>query len=172
MKWMSTDQRNEWHTMMDEALDDPSASTNTARAELLFEKLRDAEQAHRPWAQKIIRDCVIRGLARCLSQRNDARNRVLVALPRGRSVERKARRGVRVAAPDGRTVHQQKLIHDLTWDEVEALHADLSRQLGSLSDSRTMIAGLRKLKVQCPDSTGPGDAARRLDTTLEQFLAA
>lgn len=165
MEW-----RDELNVLLDAVIDNREHTTRPARARAVLDLLRDATQAHRPWADAIIEEALIAGLARIIKQREDSRARVLVATTTG-TVERKASRAVMVVDREGNKVVQQKLIQEFTWDHLDQHDGMLGRQIGNLADSRRMVARLMELRERFPDTTGPAEACARLGLTVDEFLA-
>lgn len=170
MKGWPTEWRDELHAIYDEALDNPELGTMPDRARSVLTKLADATQAHRPWVDVLRHDLLVAGLSRQLRQRRDSRAVVLVATTKG-AVTRKANRGVRRVADDGAVAYQQRLIHEMTWDEVAQVIEALGAQLQALSESRQMMRKLDRLRELAPGAAGPAEAASRLGTTVDEFLA-
>lgn len=170
MKGWPTEWRDELHAIYDEVLDDPELATMPDRARSVLAKMADATQAHRPWVDVLRHDLLVAGLSRQLRQRRDSRATVLVATTKG-AVTRKANRGVRRVTDDGAVAYQQRLIHEMTWDEVAQVIEALGAQLQALSESRQMMRKLDRLRELAPGAAGPAEAAAQLGTTVDDFLA-
>ena len=162
--------RDELNALLDEVLDDDTLTTMPERARAVLAMLRDARQAHRPWVAAFLDDVLVRGIASALRARRDSRSTILVATTKGRVRTRKANRGVRVDGPDGSIVWQQRLIHEMTWEEVEQIAADLGRQIQNLSDSRQMMRRIAELRATYPTAATPSAACEAAGTTLDAYL--
>ena len=147
-------------------LDEVAAGTKSTgeRAAELDRLLLDAEQAGRRWATEALRDSRLSGHAKLVKAHMKAPARVVAP-----KVDRSTVIGVRRGAKA--TWHQVPL-DDVLWSELEA-STELTR-----ANAKALRANVRfnekilELREQVPESTGPGDALRQLDTTLEQFLGA
>lgn len=91
----------------------------------------------------------------------------------GRPVRKSTRVGARKRGPETGVEHFEQLTFaDMAWPEVFAWEELIKSQIDGLRANRTMVARLKQLQARVPDSTGPGDAAQRLGTTVAEWLAS
>ncbi len=172
MKWMTADERAAWETMLAEAHGDPSNGGKTTKvmAARLHRMLLDAEQAHHQWAASVLEDATVDGLHTILKASLKRQSVVLVSHD-GSLVGKATRVGVRRKRADGVKVWQQALFHDLTWVELSEWLDGIRTQVGALLVNVDMADRLFQLQELSPESTGPGDACKRLGTTVPEWLS-
>lgn len=170
LKGMSPDDRDEWEDLLEAALNG-SRRADQAAVDRAVKALVAAERAGRNWPAMLKERMVRDSLRRALLGHAKAEAMVLVDY-RGRAVAKTSRRGVLTRLPDGSREYQQKLWEHMSWDEFSAWSEMNESQISGLLVTRTAAKKLAALRTLAPESTGPGDAARQLGTSIEAVLSA
>jgi hypothetical protein len=166
LKILSTEERLQFETLMDEACSEQQSTR--LRVAAFLHKLADAIQAHQAWAGVVLDECSGRGAASLIKAHLKGRNRVLVAF-NGVLVAKPTVVGVRRAGPTGEYV-QQELIHVLTWDELRQKKKEYLTAVGSYTSNVAMVDLLLALFDLAPETATPEQAAAALGTTVEAWL--
>jgi hypothetical protein len=165
--WPAED-RKDYDRVLRQVIDSSTSSTDRLD---LFEKLHnDARQAHRIWANDIDRVALRNFLAEQV-RRFQARDRALVShdgvlltMPRVQSV--------RVRTETGESYFQRELIELWSWDQIVDKRAEALRTRGTYTARIAQYDKLLALRDLCPDAGTPAEAAGRLGTTIDGWLAA
>lgn len=166
-KW-STEERAEHDALVAEAW--ASGKSTAERAEHYLNGLRDASQAHRPWADEVMLDAITRGSSAILKADYKRANQVAV-MNDGRSIEKSRVIGIRRRTASGALQFEQTLFD---YVAVEQLSAKREEYLSNAIAYRDNIAVIDKLLALCEEgkSEVPATAAANLRTTVDQWLAA
>lgn len=153
-----------------ELLDEVSDGNLTTgqRAADLYDKLSDARQAHRPWANRLLRDATLAGLQSVIKKHMKARAVVKV---KARPEPTSTIIGV-PSSVDGRIVWHQKAMSDVTWVELGDYLDMLRANQRAINRNVKQIKALLELRDQAPGSCTVGQALGTLHTTIEEVLAA
>lgn len=161
-----SDERAEYVALMEAVI---AASKNTHDRVDVFERLlNDAVQAHRPWARDLERLAVRDGLRREIKAHTD-RERALVSHD-GQVLNLPSVQARRLTAPTGEIYYQRELIQKFTWEEIEAKRREAMQGRRTYSDKIAHYDALLALRDMAPESTSPEDAAKQLETTVDQWL--
>jgi hypothetical protein len=159
LKALSPEEREQWADILDAALGDSRRVTPEAVAEAA-EALAAA-----PWGGILQWQMVQDAVRVAMLAHAKAQARVMVA-HNGRLVGKTSLRGVVTAAEDGRFEQQQMLWEEMTWPEFDTWRRMNAAQIEGLKINETAAAKLAALRDRAPGSTGPGDAAKQLGTTV------
>ncbi|MFY1686407.1 hypothetical protein [Plantactinospora sp. WMMB782] len=163
----SPEDREEFEQMLAEIC---GRTTDSAeRIDLAEALLNDAVQGQRFWARQVERACLRDGLGAEIRRYED-RNRVMFAHD-GRVLSMPAKQARRVQVDDGRTVFQRELIELWPWAQIEDKRAEAIRARRTYDDKVAHYDRLLALRVLCPDSASPDEAARQLGIDLQTYLA-
>lgn len=161
-----SDERAEYEVMLDAVIE---SSKNTGDRLNTFERLlNDAVQAHRPWARDVERVAIRAGLGKEIKAHQD-RIRAHVSYD-GRVLDLPRVQARRVASPAGEVVYQRELIELWTWSEIEAKRNEALSGQSAYTSKIAHYDALLALRDMAPGSTSPVDAARQLETTVDQWL--
>lgn len=170
LKYLSEEERTEWRDLLNHALNG-SRQANAAAIDRAVAAIQQADRAGRAWPDLLREQMVRDGLRSALKAFAKAESETTVNY-NGTPLIKAARRGVRVTAADGSTSFVQKLLWDMTWQEIGAWSDSNEAQIRGLLSNRDMARKLEDLHRMVPRSTGPLDAAAQLGTTVEEVLAA
>jgi hypothetical protein len=159
LKALSPEERDQWADILDAALGDSRRVTPEAVAEAA-EALAAA-----PWGGILQWQMIQDAVRVALLAHAKAQARVMVG-HNGRLVGKTSLRGVVTTTDDGRTEHQQVLWEEMTWAEFDRWRVMNAGQIEGLKINETAAAKLAALRDRAPGSTGPGDAAKQLGTTV------
>lgn len=166
MKFMSTEELTVYNDLLD-SINAMSGLTTGEKGTLLIDALAEHEQAHDQWAAMTMEKFATDAAARALTNRKKSLSRTSVAFNDGVAL-RSTSIGVRT--PVG--TYQQKLLIDVTWDELEDHMLMLMKQMQSLSFSVGLDRKVLRLHDQFPNSTGPADACKQLGVSVDEFIGA
>jgi len=164
----SPEEREEYEVLLAEIVD--ATKDSRERIDLLEHRLLDAVQAHRPWANEVDRACRRQGLGQEIRRFEDRRNTAFVSHD-GALLSVPATQSRRVSTPDGE-VYQRELIQVWTWEEIEVKRVEAIRTRRTYDAHIEHYDRLLALRVRCPGSATPADAAKRLGIDLDVYLAA
>ncbi len=168
--------RNAWSAEDRKAYDDLLAdvvgatSSTTERLNMFERLLNDAIQAHRPWARDVERGCVRQGLAKEIKSYQD-RNRAMVA-HNGKVLNLPRVQGTVVRDESGEIYHQRELIELWTWEQIAEKRLEAIRGRRTYSAKIAHYDRLLSLRVKCPESETPADAAERLGLDIDEYLGS
>lgn len=168
MKILSLEERALFSAAVDEAY--ARADSTPERADVLLGILRDAEQAHEPFAIHALQACLERGVSAEMTADKKRRSRVAVITHDGRLISKPAVIGLKRRASDGQTFDVQALFHTAEWDELREKKRAYLIQRQAYDDDVAVIDRLLTLEELAPGAVNPVDAARRLGTTVEAWL--
>lgn len=163
----SPEERDEYEELLAEVC---NATTDTReRLDLFEEKLADAQQAHRPWAFSVARQCQRFGLGKEITRFQD-RNRALVSFE-GRllSLPMVQSRRVEVA---GEMTHQRELIVLWSWAELRDKRAEAIRSSETYTAKVGHYDRLLALEEKAPGAATPAEAADQLGLDIDEYLGA
>jgi hypothetical protein len=165
-KTWSPQERAEYDAMLAEVV---SAATDTReRADLMEDKMHDAVQAQRFWANDAQRHaCRVGYLAQIKSYLK--RTRLLFSHD-GLLISRPRVVGTKTISESGETVHIQALIETLTFDELRQKRLEYLRQIRAYDENLALVDRLLALADMCPQATTPTEALKVLDLTVEGYL--
>lgn len=170
LKGLPPEDRDEWEELVEAALNG-SRRADQAAVDRAAKALLRAEGQGRNWPA-ILKERMVRDALRsALLSRAKAQAMVLVDY-HGRPVAKTSRRGVLTRLPDGTREYQQEIWEHMTWDQFSAWSEMNESQISGLLVNRAAASKLAALRALAPQSTGPGDAARLLGTSLEVVLAS
>jgi hypothetical protein len=135
----------------------------------LVRLLLDAEQAGRKWATYLMRDALANGLHAHWKSWDDAEKKLKFFM-NGVIVPARAQRGVRRRTITGRVEHQRSFWREMSWAEVEQQIDDAEARIAAEGITKAIGFRLLKLRLEAPDSTGPGDACERTDRDFYEYL--
>lgn len=155
---------------LNELLDEVSEGVVSTgqRAEMLYAKLLDAQQAHRPWASSMLRDVALTGCAAVVKRHMKARS--LVKVKRSPQPTSTIIGVPTVVA--GRIVWHQKSMADATWAELGDYLDMLRANQRAVNRNVRAIKSLLALQSKAPGTKTVGEAADELATSIEEVLAA
>lgn len=161
----SPKERDEYEDLLAEICNE--SNDTSVRLDLFEDKLGDAIQAQRQWAFDVARSCRRAGLGKEITRFED-RNRALVSFDGSvLSVPRVQSRRVLV---DGEPTYQRELIEVWTWDEIADKRAEAIRSSRSYTAKISHYDQLLALRVRCPDTNSPAEAAAELGLDLDEYL--
>lgn len=161
------EERAEYETLLRKVVTE--ATTTPDRLDLFQGLLADAIQAHRYWAHDIQRACARRGAASEIKRYLD-RIRTGVA-SEDRVVSLPAYQGTKIRTVDGEEIHLRDLIEAWSWTQIVDKRAELLKARRVFTDKTAHCDRLLVLRELCPDATSPAEAAKKLGTTVDDFLA-
>lgn len=166
-RWGS-EERAEYDALVDEAW--KSGKSTTERGQAFLDGLRDASQAHRPWADEVMLDAITRGSASIIKADYKRANQVAV-MSDGRSLEKSRVIGVRRRTASGAQSFEQTLFDFVNAEELREKRKEYMANALAYSDN---IAVVDKLLDLCErgHSDIPANAAANLHTTVDAWLAA
>ena len=167
MKWMTPDERAEWHDTLDDANAHPG--TTGERAEKLLSILAEKAMLGVGWIDETLKHLALHGAQRELKRRHKVASTVLVPFDTAVAI-RSMRVGTRSNRSDGSSGFQQRLFEEMSWGEVREHAAMLQGQLRQLGMTISLDRRLLALEERYPDTVGPADACARLGVTVQQFL--
>ena len=150
-------------------LDEVSAGRMSTgqRAHRMQQLIRDAEQAHRPFAAMVAADAELAGYQRMIKAHMKATCQVVVRKRTQSTVI-----GVRRPDHNGVVRWQQVPLAEATWVEL-ADHMDMLRaNAKSLRANINLVAKLLDLHSQAPGASTVGEAIAELETTVETVIGA
>jgi len=146
----------------------PTDATPREAAVLLRSMLRDAEQAHRAWAQERLDDALLAGLAREFTNYRK-RQAPRVEVKGGGSVKRIG--GVRRRDAAGKVRHQQVDYFDTPFAEIADHVAQEVATLAQMSRNSRALQRLLDLQDKVPTAATPQDACRILGLDPADVMA-
>lgn len=165
-KTWSPEERAEYDAMLNEVV--TSATDSGERADLMEEKMRDAIQAQRFWANDAeYHACRVGYHAQIKSYLK--RNRLLFWHD-GTPISRPRVIGTKAINEVGETVHVQALIETLTFDELRQKRLDYLRQIRAYDENLALTDRLLALADLCPEATTPIEALKLLHLSVEDYL--
>lgn len=170
LKYLSPDERDGWHELLNAALNG-SRQADTAAIDRAMAMLDQADRAGQPWPD-LVREQIVRDGLRAALKAYAKAEAATVVVYNGSPIIRTARRGVRSRDAAGVVAYEQKLLWEMDWAEVGAWADANEAQIRGLLATRDMARKLKDLHRMAPRSTGPADAAAQLGTTVEKVLAA
>lgn len=163
---------NDWQ-QVNEALRDalgtstaPDAGTVDAFLSTAMKAVRDG----RTWPEGLT-DHVLRLWVMQQQKQLAKQNATVLIDYRGRKITKSKLVGNRKRSENGATYHQQSLIHEMTWAEIDAYERMIRGQMKGLGANLEMVQMLRPLQERFPDSDGPAEALKALGMTFEQWMA-
>jgi len=173
---LNSEERAEFDSALHDALA-PSGNVNTRSVERFLHFLRDAEQAHRPWVQPVLKfaqDIGLNAILRAELKSVAIAESVGLFAYDGRLVATPLRRGRRRAQVRGevRQEWEQALFEDFSWAEVIDWLQMINTQIGALLINRAVGERILELREMFPDTYGPQEACTRIGTTLADYLAS
>lgn len=172
-KYLSPDERPEHDALMLQAGYDPhtgKAYPTWQIKENLDQLTRDAVQAGRRSFEYIREDATRDGLLAHWNAWNRERNSIRARV-NNQEVRASGSRGTVQRDDDGRAVHQRLTWIQMSWEEVLEQGQGAATRIAAEQITRSIVAKLTELRDRVPDSTGPADAAERMGTTVEAWLA-
>lgn len=162
------DERGELHRLFVEAW--ASSTSQAGRNAYLTKGVRDAVQAHRPWAVAASEQAITNGLADML-KRWAKRERMSVKTRTGKRFDTPRVAGALETDSEGGEHWTQLELDGMT---VEQLRDKRKRDLSQIRSYRNSVATVDKLIALCEaaEESTPRAAARKLGTTVENWLAA
>lgn len=168
-----TTQPREYLDALDGVLDDLDTrhgSRAGAGADALAETVDHAATAGEIWAQAKVCEWMRDAARRDLNRRARERDRVTVSY-QGAVVALGHRRGTRTRNADsGEVVHQQRLMEDLTWAELDGRERDAVRQIRALAADAAAMRQLRRLHAAHPETSTVGEALAAERVSLDDVL--
>lgn len=161
------EERAEYEAMLAKVVEETTSTSD--RLDLFQGLLADALQAHRYWANDILRSCARHGAASEIKRYQD-RARAQVA-SEGRVVSLPAYQGTKVRTPDGREMHQRDLIETWTWKQIAEKRRESLKARKIYADKTMHCDELLVLRKLRPDAKSPTEAATMLGTTVDDFLS-
>lgn len=171
MKFITEDEREDYLSLVDEACGDDPRPNTTEAAPRLRDLLLAAEQAGRPWASLVLDDAQLAGLVTQCRDRLQRRERAIVAFD-GEMISKPARRSVRARRDTGETFSQQTLFRDATRQEISEMLEREQRQVRASQVTITLLRKLLELLDAVAGANTPGDAAKKLGVSVEEWLAS
>ena len=168
IKIVEPEARREYEQMMAEVLAEAEGTGDRAR--LLANKVHDAIQAHRSWAQQVQWDAQVTGYAAAVKTYLK-RTRVVVNI-HDREVSKPRTIGTKRRDEDGNVVDLQLPLEVLTFDQIREKRREYVRQVKAYTDNLAVADRLLALEEMAPGSATPAEAAKTLGTTLDDYLAA
>ncbi len=157
----------EYEAILAEVVD--SSKDTATRLDLYEKKLHDAIQAQRYWARDIQRANERQGAAAEIKRYQDRNRRALVSYD-GRLLSMPVFQGTVARSSTGAVVHQRELIEVCSWETVAEKRSDEIRMRQAYTDRIAYLDKLLSLRVLCPESASPKDAADRLGMSLDVYL--
>lgn len=130
-----------------------------------------ADMAGRSWPDDLREEVLRHWAFNRQKQIAKEESRVLIDY-QGRKHHKATRVGKKVTTDEGATYYQQSLITAWSWDEIDEWARMVTTQINGLRENLAMVAKLRKLHDQFPESDGPAEAAAALGMTVEEWLAS
>lgn len=133
--------------------------------------IRDAEQAHRPWAREVLDDMIYRGAANILRAEEKRQTHSTVEFKRdGKTVSAPRILGVRRATANGGMAYERALFDDMTVEELAVKRDEFRAGEKTYGEDADVIESLLDLCVQAGAFT-PGEAVRQLGIPIEEWLS-
>lgn len=172
MKFLTAEEREEWESMLTDAVGsaDDGAKVTRRAADALKKLLLDAEQAQKKWAGMVFDEATLRGLQGIARSYMKRQSTVMMSHD-GEVIGKASRVGIRRKQDDGSQVWQQTLFVDMTWDELAQWLGHIESQVSALLIDKAMVKKIQALRERVPESKGPGDACKKLGTTIKAVLA-
>lgn len=161
----SPEERDEYEELLAEVVN--ASNDTTERLDLLETKLADAQQAHRPWAFSVARQCQRFGLGKEITRFQD-RNRALVSFD-GRLLSMPSVQSRRVEV-DGVATYQRELIVLWTWEELRSKRREAIRSSETYTAKVNHYDRLLALAEKAPGTATPAEAADVLGLDLDEYL--
>jgi hypothetical protein len=161
----SPQERDEYEELLAEVCN--ATNDTRERLDLFEEKLADAQQAHRPWAFSVARQCQRFGLGKEISRFQD-RNRALVSFD-GRLLSMPTVQSRRVEVA-GEVTFQRELIVLWTWAELRDKRAEAIRASETYTAKVGHYDRLLALEEKAPGAATPAEAADQLGLDLDEYL--
>ena len=167
--WLD-DYPEEFDAILSDALNGSRKPTRES-AWAAVEAIRSADQAGRDWPQRLEEEALIRW---CFNAQKSISKReaVVIVAHDGQIVGKSMRVGRATRRQDGTSGFDQALFSEMTWEEVARWAAMILTQIAGLKGNLSMVNRVMALRVEVPDSAGPGDAATQLGTTVDAWIEA
>jgi hypothetical protein len=159
----------EYEAMMEEVC--TSRTSSEGRIALFLSKLRDAVQAHRPWAVEK-EDILRRGAGAVVSTYAKGREQPAMFSYEGEMLTKPVVIGIRRAdTQNGRPRPEQALIELATWEEIEVKRQDYLSQRRAYTANVAMMDRILALRDLSPGALTPLEACTSLGVSLHDYLA-
>lgn len=168
MRTFHGDEREEYDALINDCLNGDRI-VNHDKVLRFKRGLEDAVQAHRPWARDLQDSAMIDGLRKILKARAKAESVILVDY-RGNLIAKATRIGRRTKSTNGSTTHDQALITDFTWEQLEEWLYGIQSQIKSLLVNVDVANRLKELRKEYPETTTVNEALLLAGKSLNEYL--
>lgn len=169
IKILEPNAREEYDALLAEVC--AGAVGTSERVRLMAQLMNDARQSHRDWAFQVDESALRDGYANEI-KRYLKRTRVVVVMDDGRSVTKPATVGAKkMDDRTGKWFDAQLPLEVLTFDELRLKRVEYVTQANAYNDNIATADKLLALELMAPGARTPDEAARKIGTTVADWLA-